>query len=88
MKVLGWILLGLLAIAPILKGGHDGLMYIVGVAYFLPTIVAILPAQHPSSGAILVLNMLLGWTFVGWAVALVWACNGPQKPALAQNPSR
>jgi len=42
--------------------------------YFLPTIVA--RGNHKlDTGAIFVLNLLTGWTFVGWVVALVWACK-------------
>lgn len=40
--------------------------------YFLPTLVAILRA-HKNGCAIFMLNLLLGWTFVGWVIALVWA---------------
>lgn len=41
-----------------------------GALYFLPTIVG---WNKRNSGAILTLNLLLGWTFIGWVVALVWA---------------
>jgi hypothetical protein len=40
--------------------------------YFLPTIIAIWN-RHPKTVAIFVLNVLAGWTFVGWVVAMVWA---------------
>ena len=33
--------------------------------------------QHPQHQAILVLNLLAGWTFLGWLVALVWANTTP-----------
>ena len=39
--------------------------------YFAPSIVA-LNRNHPNTQAIFVLNLLLGWTFVGWALAFVW----------------
>lgn len=42
------------------------------VMYFLPTIVAA-KREHHNLVAILALNFLLGWTLLGWAVALVWA---------------
>jgi hypothetical protein len=29
--------------------------------------------SHPSAGSIEVLNILLGWTLIGWVVALIWA---------------
>lgn len=38
--------------------------------YFIPTIVG---WRKKNIGAIFILNLLLGWTFVGWVVALVWA---------------
>lgn len=38
--------------------------------YFLPTIVA---RGNKNFAAICALNVLLGWTFVGWVAALVWA---------------
>lgn len=41
-------------------------------AYLAPTIWAC-RAQRRNIIAILLLNLLLGWTFVGWVVALVWA---------------
>ena len=40
--------------------------------YFLPTVVA-LKRDHPSKGGIIVVNILLGWTFIGWVVSLAWA---------------
>lgn len=49
------------------------LLVLVGSAlYFLPTIIAAGRGMR-NTVAIFVLNMLLGWTFVGWVVSLVWA---------------
>jgi hypothetical protein len=42
------------------------------VFYFLPTIIAIV-REHPNVAPIVVINVLLGWTLVGYAVALAWA---------------
>ena len=44
--------------------------------YFLPYIVA-RHRKHRNAPAIFVLNLLLGWTFIGWAVSLVWAVTKP-----------
>jgi hypothetical protein len=41
-------------------------------AYMLPSIVAH-ARQQPNLAAILALNVLLGWTVIGWVIALVWA---------------
>ena len=47
------------------------LLMIAGV-YFLPTIIALLRGKR-NAFAIAMLNLFLGWTFVGWVVALVWS---------------
>ena len=47
--------------------------------YFIPTIVAY-SNKKQNTGAICALNLLLGWTFVGWVVALVWALTHEDAP--------
>jgi hypothetical protein len=42
------------------------------VMYFLPTIIAFARSKR-DTGSILLLNFFLGWTMIGWVVALVWA---------------
>ena len=42
------------------------------VLYFLPTLVA-RRSGHRNFEAIFLLNLLLGWTFLGWVAALIWA---------------
>src|SRR5258707_12765787 len=42
------------------------------VAYWVPTLAAN-SNRHRNRAAIGMLNLLLGWTFVGWVVALLWA---------------
>ena len=44
------------------------------ILYFLPSIVAVCRRKR-SDLAIGVLNLFLGWTLIGWVVALVWACT-------------
>ena len=48
------------------------------VLYFLPTLFAFLRGHH-SRGAILILNLFLGWTFLGWVAALIWAFTGVRR---------
>lgn len=40
--------------------------------YFFPTLIAWARGNRQTT-AIFILNLLLGWSFFGWAVALVWA---------------
>jgi hypothetical protein len=40
--------------------------------YFLPAIVAAV-RNHHDANAIILTTILLGWTVIGWLVALIWA---------------
>ena len=66
-------------------GATNGMRYFLATLAFLPSIVA---ARRQNAGAIfvlnLVLNLFLGITVIGWAVALVWAYTEVRKLA---NPS-
>jgi Superinfection immunity protein len=42
------------------------------VMYFLPSIIALARSKRDITGIVL-LNFFLGWTMIGWIVALVWA---------------
>ena len=44
------------------------------LVYFLPTIIA-LCRKHQDWLAIVLVNLLLGWTIIGWIKALVWYCS-------------
>jgi Superinfection immunity protein len=87
--VIAFVLLGIILLAgcwappigtinlPHLPGwmwGPFGLLGgIIGIAlYFLPTIIAIV-RKKDNLLLILLLNIFLGWTLVGWIVALVLA---------------
>ena len=51
--------------------------------YFLP---AYLARNQPNFTGILLLNLLAGWTFIGWIVALVWALS--PEPRLQAAPAQ
>jgi hypothetical protein len=59
------------------------LVVIFGI-YLLPTWVAF-NRQHHNRFAIFALNFLLGWTFLGWVGALVWALTAVQPPRPISN---
>jgi hypothetical protein len=50
--------------------------------YFAPTIVAGI-RRHHNMGPLVVVNVLLGWTLIGWVVALAMAFSKPPAPVLA-----
>jgi hypothetical protein len=46
--------------------------------YFVPTIIAV-ARKPPYLTAVVVVNFFLGWTFIGWIVALVLAAQSSTK---------
>lgn len=53
---------------------HSSALLIVLALYFLPTIVAV-ARKVTHQGSVVVINLFLGWTFIGWVVALAMACR-------------
>lgn len=49
-------------------------------AYFVPTIVAF-SRRHHNRFAILALDVFLGWTLLGWVLALVWSLTAVNPEA-------
>jgi T4 superinfection immunity protein len=48
------------------------------LVYFVPTIIADF-RSHRNTPAIFALNLLLGWTFLGWVGALVWSLTSTYR---------
>lgn len=50
--------------------------FIIGIItlglFFLPTIWAYI-TKHPSKSSIFFINLFLGWTIIGWIIAVIWA---------------
>ncbi|MDQ1713401.1 MAG: hypothetical protein QOE45_2851 [Frankiaceae bacterium] len=59
------------------------LVLVLLVLYFLPTVVAIGRKHHQIAPVVLV-NLFLGWTFIGWIVAMVIAASAKRQPVVAQ----
>ena len=55
---------------------HPIFMLVSLFLYFLP---AYLGRNRSDFKAILVLNLLAGWTFIGWIIALLWALSSGQQ---------
>lgn len=84
MKIVGLILLGLVCLVSFLIGsGTNGFAMVASIVffpsaialYFYPTICAV--GEHPKATPIFALNLLAGWTFIGWVAAFIWALNKP-----------
>lgn len=48
-------------------------------AYFFPLGIAVMRGHH-NTGSIAVINIFLGWSFIGWVVALAMAFGAVDKP--------
>ncbi|WP_234313892.1 superinfection immunity protein [Streptomyces sp. NBRC 109706] len=46
--------------------------------YFVPTIIAFARGVR-NAGSVLVVNLFLGWTLVGWVVALAMAARSTDR---------
>lgn len=49
-------------------------------AYFVPFLVAML-RNHHQTHAIFALNLLLGWSGIGWIAALIWSLTAVRTDA-------
>jgi hypothetical protein len=54
---------------PGLSLGWVFILFMTVIAYFLPSMIA---SRHRNARAIFWLNLLAGWTGIGWLVALIW----------------
>jgi hypothetical protein len=50
------------------------------VVYWLPTVIAFYRG-HPNRWPVAVLNLLTGWTGIGWIIALVWSVTAVRRAA-------
>lgn len=65
----------------------EGFVYlaILAAVYMLPALIAH-HRRHRNRLAITWLNLLLGWTLIGWIISLVWACTADTEPAKERRP--
>ncbi len=61
-----------------MSGQELFLLYIIGggLIYFVPTIAG---WKTKYATGILLLNLFLGWTVLGWIGALIWAVSAPKE---------
>ncbi|TKB53372.1 superinfection immunity protein [Ferrimonas aestuarii] len=51
------------------------MILVASLLYFLPSILAA-KGGHERFRLIMLINVLLGWTIVGWLASLIWAVMG------------
>lgn len=62
-----------------MEGYGIGILLVALALYFLPSIVAMVREKENGTGGVLLVNLFLGWTVVGWLLAFVWGCSGRTK---------
>lgn len=59
----------------------EAIVFVIFAAlYFLPSIIGY---NHRNANSICLLNLFLGWTAIGWIVALIWAVSKDKKEPTA-----
>lgn len=93
MKIFGLALLALVCLVSYLIGSGTNGIAVVANFVFFPTAIALYfypsicaAGEHPKMTPIFALNLLAGWTFIGWIGAFIWALNKPSEP-IATPPS-
>ena len=51
------------------------LFVVIPVLLYISPTIAAKRRNHNNYGSILILNLFLGWTLIGWIAALVWAAS-------------
>lgn len=72
------IFVGLVGIVGVIVAGVLGLL-----AYFLPVVIAVMRG-HRQTIPIALVCIFLGWTFLGWVIALIWSFTSPTPAVVVQ----
>ena len=63
---------------------HYLITIITLAAYFLPALIALV-RNHHNKVALIVTNLLLGWTGIVWLVTLIWAFTNQKETNIVIN---
>jgi hypothetical protein len=67
------------------SGAGAGLLILVFALYFLPTVIALV-RKVQNVGPVVIINVFLGWSIIGWIVALAMAF-GSTTPSIPKTPA-
>ncbi|CQR46590.1 hypothetical protein BN1058_00859 [Paraliobacillus sp. PM-2] len=56
------------------------LLILLVIGYFIPFLVSLF-RKKKNTVAIFFLNLLAGWTIIGWVVAFIWSLTKEQRVA-------
>lgn len=62
-------------------------MGVVAVGYLLPSFLAVVRKRR-NLGTIFLVNVVFGWTIVGWIVAMMWALGVRESLSFFRLPSK
>ena len=54
------------------------LLIVLVLLHFMPTLIALVRGHH-NALAIFLTNLLLGWTVIGWIIALIWSTTAAER---------
>jgi hypothetical protein len=79
LGVVGFAFVAFLAANDVLEG--SAFLVVIFLLYFLPAVIA---KKKPNASSVFVINLLLGWTLIGWVVALAMAVSDPRPQVVVQ----
>jgi hypothetical protein len=53
---------------------------VLGAAFWLLPVIIAIVRRIPNTGSVIVVDLLLGWTIIGWIVALAMAVRSQPRP--------
>jgi Superinfection immunity protein len=62
-------------------------LFILLFMYFVPNVIAFY-RQHQCRWLILLINLLIAWTLIGWVICLLWSCGRVKVPDNENNNDR
>jgi hypothetical protein len=65
----------------LLSLGATTIILLIGlsiVAWLLPILIA-KKRKHPNFASIAIIDLLLGWTFIGWVACLAWSVSNFER---------
>jgi hypothetical protein len=69
------------------KAGPVFIFLLLPLVYLVPTVIALV-RRHKNALAIVLINIFLGWSVLGWLIVLIWSLTGraAQPPGYYYHP--
>jgi hypothetical protein len=60
------------------------LLSLAAICYFLPTLIAMSRGKANGTVGVFFVNLVAGWTVLGWFASFIWACSGETDSQIAR----